>query len=110
MTEYPKIVSVDCAICGEPVSIIIEEEGPAVRPTVLAGCEHFYQREKENMKPKKPRSLEEMRELLLDLSYEYPDWNIPYDKAPIISGELFLDLISRVMECEERLEALEEDL
>jgi hypothetical protein len=109
MTEYPKIVDVDCAICGQAVSIIIEEEGPTVQPTVLAGCEHFYQREKENMKPKKPRSLEEMRELLLDLSYEFPDWNIPYEKAPTISAELFLDLVSRLMECEERLEQLEDE-
>jgi hypothetical protein len=42
---YPQIATVDCAICGEEVTIIIEEEGLIFRPTVLAGCEHFHKKE-----------------------------------------------------------------
>lgn len=43
--SYPQLATVDCAICGEPVTIIIEEcdTGLVFRPTVLAGCEHFYE-------------------------------------------------------------------
>lgn len=59
--DYPKIMSVDCAICGETVTIIVELTAGTPRPigglmrvpfdpepTVLEGCEHFYQREREN--------------------------------------------------------------
>lgn len=46
--SYPEIATVDCAICGEPITIIIEEcdTGLIFRPTVLAGCEHFHKKEK----------------------------------------------------------------
>lgn len=47
---YPQIRTVDCAICGETVTIAIESErwtpiGIITRPTVLAGCEHFYKKD-----------------------------------------------------------------
>jgi hypothetical protein len=53
--DFPRIDSVDCAICGETVTVIIElvagtprATGGLMRvpfdpePTVLSGCEHFY--------------------------------------------------------------------
>ena len=58
--DYPKVVAVACAICGETVHIGLELniEGPNYKgglmrmefssyPTVLAGCHHFYEREEE---------------------------------------------------------------
>ena len=60
-SEYPKVVSVECAICGEEVTIILELMADTPRamgglmrvpfypePTVLEGCEHFYEREEDN--------------------------------------------------------------
>lgn len=54
-SEYPKILTVSCAICGAPVTIIIELMAGTPRPigglmrvpfdpepTVLDGCEHFH--------------------------------------------------------------------
>lgn len=54
--DYPKVVSVSCAICGAKVDIAIElqigtpkPDGGRMKvpidptPTVLAGCEHFYE-------------------------------------------------------------------
>lgn len=43
--SFPELATVACAICGDTVTIIIEEcqTGLVFRPTVLAGCEHFYQ-------------------------------------------------------------------
>lgn len=56
--DYPKIVLVECALCGETITIAIElqigtprTDGAMMRtpldpyPTVLAGCEHFYRPE-----------------------------------------------------------------
>jgi hypothetical protein len=53
--DFPRIDSVDCAICGETVTVIIElvagtprATGGLMRvpfdpePTVLSGCKHFY--------------------------------------------------------------------
>lgn len=61
IADYPKLVGVKCAICGADVLLIIEliigtpEPMAGImrvpfdpEPTVLAGCEHFYQRENEN--------------------------------------------------------------
>lgn len=60
-SEYPKVVAVDCAICGAKVTIILELMADTPRPmgglmrvpfypepTVLDGCEHFHEREAEN--------------------------------------------------------------
>jgi hypothetical protein len=60
-SEYPKVISVDCAICGEAVTIILELMADTPRPmgglmrvpfypepTVLDGCEHFHERESNN--------------------------------------------------------------
>jgi len=56
VNDYPKILTVACAICGEPVTIAIEliigtprPIGGLMRvpfdpePTVLQGCHHFYE-------------------------------------------------------------------
>ena len=56
--EYPKLAEVDCAICGERITLIIEliigtPEPIAglmrlpldTEPTILAGCEHFYRKD-----------------------------------------------------------------
>ncbi len=61
IADYPKLLGVKCAICGADVLLIIEliigtpEPMAGImrvpfdpEPTVLAGCEHFYQRENEN--------------------------------------------------------------
>lgn len=49
---YPQLATVDCAICGEPVTIAIEgtrtAAGTIIRPTVLAGCEHFHPKEEQH--------------------------------------------------------------
>lgn len=60
-SEYPKVVAVDCAICGAAITIILELMADTPRPigglirvpfypepTVLDGCEHFYEREAAN--------------------------------------------------------------
>ena len=56
IADYPKLMSCKCAICGSDITLIIEliigtpePIGGIMRvpfdpePTVLAGCEHFYQ-------------------------------------------------------------------
>jgi hypothetical protein len=48
--HFPQLVNVDCAICGEPVTIAVEGKrihpyGLYTTPTVLAGCPHFYRKE-----------------------------------------------------------------
>jgi hypothetical protein len=61
MSEYPRLQTVRCAICDAQITLIIELviRTPLVRegmnplafdpePTVLDGCHHFYDREKEN--------------------------------------------------------------
>lgn len=61
IADYPKLLGVKCAICGADILLIIEliigtpEPMAGImrvpfdpEPTVLAGCEHFYQRETEN--------------------------------------------------------------
>lgn len=61
ISEYPKLVSVNCAICGEKITLIIEliigtpEPIDGLmrlpldpEPTVLSGCHHFYDQEKQN--------------------------------------------------------------
>lgn len=53
--DYPKLVEVSCAICGEKITLAIEliigtpePIGGIMRvpfdpePTILAGCHHFY--------------------------------------------------------------------
>ena len=58
--DYPKVIAVACAICGEKITIGLELniDGPNYKgglmrmefvayPTVLAGCHHFYEREQE---------------------------------------------------------------
>jgi len=61
LSEYPKLTSVKCAICGEKITLIIElvigtpqPIGGIMRlpldpePTVLSGCRHFYDAEAAN--------------------------------------------------------------
>jgi hypothetical protein len=61
MSDYPKLVTVSCAVCAAEITLIIELviRTPLIRdglnplpfdpePTVLSGCEHFYRREREN--------------------------------------------------------------
>ena len=62
ISEYPKLVSVNCAICGAEITLIIEliigtpEPIDGLmrlpldpEPTVLSGCHHFYDAEAENV-------------------------------------------------------------